>query len=67
VRDRLYLGSALSWIGAWLIAGLAIPMGILLPADLAIWILPLPIAPLACLIDFCAVRKGFPPMPFDGL
>jgi hypothetical protein len=35
VRDHLYLGSGLSWIGAWLIAALVIPMGILLPADLA--------------------------------
>jgi hypothetical protein len=66
VRDRLYLGSVWSWIGAWLIAALAIPMGILLPADLAIWILPVLIVPLACLVDFCAGQKGFPPTPLDG-
>jgi Bleomycin resistance protein-like N-terminal len=60
VRDRLYLGSVWSWIGAWLIAALAIPMGILLPADLAIWILPVLIVPLACLVDFCAGPEGLP-------
>ncbi len=65
MRDRLYPGSPLSWLGAWLIAALAIPLGILLPADLAILILPLLIVPLACLVDFCAEQKGFPPM-FDG-
>jgi len=67
IRDHLHVGSRLSWIGAWLVAALAIPMGILLPADLAIWILPLPIVPLACLVDFCAEQKGFPPLPFNGL
>jgi len=66
VRDHVYLGSGLSWIGAWLIAALTIPMGILLPADLALLILPLLIGPLACLIDYCAVKKGFTPIPFNG-
>jgi hypothetical protein len=66
MRDHLRLGSRLSWIGAWLIGALAIPAGMLLPADLAIMILPLLIAPLALLVDVRAEEKGHPPMLFYG-
>ncbi len=50
----------MSWIGAWLIAALTIPMGILLPADLAILIFPLLIGPLACLIDYYSAASTSP-------
>ena len=61
MRDHLRIGSRLSWVVAWVMAGAAPVLYLLWPGDLTWWIAPLLVLPLVGLTEWRRERKGQEP------
>ena len=58
MRGQLRIGSALSWVGAWLLALAPTPVYLAWPSDLVWWLTPVLALPLIVLIAWRQVKHG---------